>query len=67
MKLREVIWLLEEDAFYIHMNERNNEKCEYIEASAKGSWAELKKYFDYEVVSIWREEYSMGILLKDNK
>lgn len=65
MKLREIIWLLEEDAFYIHMNERNNETAEYVEASAKGSWAALKKYFDYEVVSICREEFAMSIVLKD--
>lgn len=66
MKLRQIIWLLEEDAFYVHMNERNHNTSEYIEADAKGSWAALKKYFDYEVVSIWREEYGMGILLKED-
>ena len=65
MTLRQVIWLLEEDAFYIHLNEKNHDKSEYIEASAKGSFRELKKYFDLEVVSIWREDYAMGILLKE--
>lgn len=65
MALRQIIWLLEEDSFYIHLNERNCEKCEYIEASAKGSWKELRKYFDYEVISICREEYAMSIVLKE--
>lgn len=65
MTLRQIIWLLEEDAFFIHLNERNHEKSEYIETSAKYSYANLKKYFDYEVVSIWREEYAMGIILKE--
>ena len=66
MKLRQIIWLLEEDTFYIHMNERNNETAEYIETSAKGSWVELKKYFDYTVVSICREEFGMSIVLKED-
>jgi hypothetical protein len=65
MTLRKIIWLLEEDTFYIHMNQRNHETAEYIEASAKGSWKELRKYFDYEVISICREEYAMSIVLKE--
>ena len=64
MKLKDVIWLLHEDAFDIHINEKNHEKSEYIEGSKKDSWRALKKYFDLEVLGIWREEYSMGILLK---
>jgi hypothetical protein len=64
MKLKDVIWLLQEDAFYIYINEKNHDKCEYIEATAKGSWVALRKYFELEVTGIWREEYGMGILLK---
>lgn len=63
MKLREVICLLNEDLFYVHVGKKT-EKSEHIETNAQGSWQAIKKYFDYEVLEIWREEYGMGILLK---
>ena len=65
MKLREVIWLLEEDFFYVHVGEKNHETVEHIEAFAKDSWRDIRKYFDYEVLKIWREEIGMGILLAE--
>lgn len=64
MTLREIIWLLDTDAFYIHKGERNNLNAEYIETSAKGSYKGLKKYFDCEVVSITPEQGAMSIVVE---
>lgn len=64
MKLREIIGLLREDAFWIYMDNYDVRYGEYIESSEKSDWVELKDYFDYEVLGIQREEYSMAIILK---
>ena len=64
MKLRDVICILDTDLFYVHIGVKDHSKTEHIETSANRNWKEIKKYYDYEVVKVWCEEYGMGILLK---
>ena len=67
MTLREVMWVLKEETYCIHVNERDDTKCETINASAQGSFGAIRKYLDYEVGSMWREERAMGILVKETR
>ena len=64
MKLKEIIWLLSTDAFYITVGKKGIDETVYIEATAKNSYRELKAYFDYEVEQIIPYEGMVEIILK---
>jgi len=64
MTLRQIIWLLSTDAFYITVGEKGIDETVYIEASAKNSYKDLKKYFNYEVKEIIPNASYVEIILK---
>ncbi len=64
MKLGQIIWLLSTDAFFITVGKKGIDETVYIEASAKGSFHELKAYFDYKVETIIPADAYVEIILK---
>jgi hypothetical protein len=64
MTLRQIIWLLSTDAFYITVGKKGIDETVYVEASAKNSYHELKAYFDYEVETIIPADAYVEIILK---
>ena len=64
MKLKEIIWLLSTDLFYITVGEKGVDETVCIEATAKNSYRELKKYFEHEVAEIIPDSGCVEIILK---
>ena len=64
MKLKDVIWTIRTEVFYVTVTENGVYQKFGVDTNAKKSYAQLKQYFDYEVKEIIPSDDKVEIVLK---